>query len=80
MARAIAICEGGPIGGAVFSVEVDQDGTPEPLHSRAELLGVLYRPVSPTDLTEELSGRFYSDLHGGIEHGSAWIYAAEEAT
>jgi hypothetical protein len=36
--------------------------------------------VSPTDLTEELSGRFYSDLHGGIEHGSAWIYAAEEAT
>lgn len=81
MARAIAICKGGPLDGQHISVLLDEAGSPPPLTSRAEVAGALYLPGSPIDVSDELQTRFYSDLHAAqLEHEAAFEYLPYEFT
>lgn len=68
MARAIAICKGGPLDEQLFSVELDEQGSPPALDSRArldeagEVACPLYMAGTPADLSDELRKRFYGFL------------------
>lgn len=62
MARAVALCHGGPLDQQRFSVTVNPDGTYPPLSSRLEVLGVLYVPENPGSQAK----RRVEEYHGGL--------------
>jgi hypothetical protein len=86
--RIIAVCSGGPFDGMSFSTTTDDEGTPQPLASRAELAGVLYCPVKEIEATVDLQLGFLEESeaeHGGaatigIDHDRAFDYRPFEYT
>lgn len=87
--RVIAVCEGGPLDGQVFSVPLGEDGQPAPMFSRYDILGdVLYIPKAETAHTAPLQAQFAeAEMQGGkltfvnqIAHGGAWTYTIAEVS
>lgn len=78
MAMVVAICEGGPLHGAVLSVAVDAGGQPGPLMSRQEVCGSLYGltvRLTPAEATD--AGYNPADELGWGEsgdHAEVWQY------
>jgi hypothetical protein len=70
MARAIAICKGGPLDGSAFSVELDEDGRPQPLAGRSEVCGVLYVPAGALPDVDNTGFETF-------EHEAAYEYVPE---
>lgn len=78
MARALAVCKGGPLDGQIFSVELSADGAPLPLTSREEVIGVLYSPTGETVDADD-PWDVYVDTDGAPvkplgKHTAAYVY------
>jgi hypothetical protein len=84
--RIIAVCVGGPLDGQHFSVLSDEQGAPQPLTSRAEVVGALYCPGKELEITVEQQLGFLEESYAeggepstiGIDHDRAVEYTPFE--